>query len=129
MRTSRWIFYTVLGTALCLLYVYQQTEIVKLGYRIRTAEKVLESCLDRKIALEYTLSSLESPVNIDKTLFLKGDGFEMAKDYKLVKLETSRPVQPVLMARAARSARNTIFKRLAFSTWFGARSAEAKTIK
>lgn len=129
MRTSRGIFYTFLGTALCLLYVYQQTEIVKLGYRIRSAEKVLESCLDRKIALEYTLSSLESPVNIDKALFLKGEGFEMARDYKLVKLKTGRSVQRTRMAKAARSARNTIFKRLAFSTWFGARSAEAKTIK
>jgi len=127
MRTSRCIFYTVVGTILSLLYVFQQTEIVKLGYRIRSAEKVLESCLDRKIALEYSLSSLESPVNIDKNLFLKGDGFEMSKGYRLVKLETKKPITRPRLAKA--TGKKSIFKRLALSTWFAARSAEAKTIK
>jgi len=109
------------------LYVFQQTEIVKLGYRIRSAEKVLESCLDRKIALEYALSSLESPMNLDKSLFLKGDGFEMAGNYKLVKLETKKPVTRTRLAKV--SGHKSIFKRLALSSWFTARSAEAKTIK
>ncbi len=126
MRTSRCIFYTMLGTVLCLLYVFQQTEIVKLGYRIRSAEKVLESCLDKKVALEYTLSSLESPVNIDKSLFLKSDGFEMARSFKLVKLDNKRTID---RTRLAKAGRQSIFKRLALSTWFTAKSAEAKTIK
>jgi hypothetical protein len=126
MRTSRSIFYTALGTVLCLLYVFQQTEIVKLGYRIKTAEKVLESCWDRKTALEYTLSSLESPLNMDKSLFIKGDDFEMAKDYKLVKLAPRRSGPGT---KGARPVQQPDLKRLAFVPWFAARSAEARTIK
>ena len=126
MRTSRCILYTALGTLLCLLYVFEQTEIVKLGYRVRSAEKVLEACIDKKIALEYTLSSLESPVNIDKSLFLKGDGFEMARQYKLVKLEPKKSSSGFSVAKLAQKS---VFKRLAFASWFSAGSAEAKTVK
>ena len=125
MRTSRSILYTALGTVLCLLYVFQQTEIVKLGYRIRSSEKVLESCFDKRIALEYTLSTLESPLNIDKTLLLKGDGFEMARDYKLVKLETKKGPRTGL-ASVTDKARGT---RLAFVSWVSAKTAQAQTIK
>lgn len=126
MRTSRSILYTALGTVLCLLYVFQQTEIVKLGYRIKTAEKVLESCWDRKTALEYTLSALESPLNMDKSLFIKGNSFEMAKDYKLVKLV---PQGKTTGVKVARLAQKPALKRWTFVSGFAARSAEARTIK
>ena len=42
MRTSRCILYTAVVTVLSLFYVFQQTEIVKLGYKITRAENVLE---------------------------------------------------------------------------------------
>jgi hypothetical protein len=126
MRTSRSILYTALGTVLCLFYVFQQTEIVKLGYRLKTAEKVLETCMDRKIALQYTLSSLESPINIDKALFFKGDGFEMARDYKLVRLQPRGTSSGV---RLAKTSGKSVFKRLASLSWFAAKTAQAQTIK
>ena len=122
MRTSRSILYTALGTVLCLVYVFQQTEIVKLGYRITFAQKVLESCLDRKTALEYTVSSLESPLNLDKSLFLKKDGYEMPQTFKLVKVGRPKrigsPVERMVSA-----------KRFAFLSVFADKQAEAKTVK
>ncbi len=126
MRTSRSILYTAVGTVLCLFYVFQQTEIVKLGYKINSAESMLEACLDRKIALQYTLSSLESPLNIDKELLLKKEGFEIAKSYRLVKLE---PGQAGSGAVAAGTKEKSVFKRLAMVRWFQARSAQAQTVE
>jgi len=108
------------------LYVFQQTEIVKLGYRIKATEKVLEACLDRKTALQYTLSSLESPVNIDRSLFINGDDFEMAKDYKLVRLGPPAGKERPMLAKAKSKP---IFKRLAMLSWFSARTAQAQTVK
>lgn len=125
MRTSRCIFYTLLATMLALLYVGQQTEIVKLGYRIHQAERVLEALRDKKTSLEFTLSSLESPLHLDKSLFLNNNDFEMAQSFKLVKVAPK--VQPALYAQA--SQRRTVLQRLAKLGIFEARQAQAQTTK
>ena len=135
MRTSRCILYTALGTVLCLFYVFQQTEIVKLAYRITSTENILESALDKKTSLEYTLSSLESPLSLDKNLFLQNNGFEMAGKYRLVKVDkvdkvsTSAKGSLVKVAVVKTSNRGVLFKRLAFSAIFASKQAEAKTVK
>ncbi len=130
MRTSRCILYTAVGTVLCLLYVFQQTEIVKMAYRITSAEKILEASLDRKTALEYTLSTLESPLNLDKNLFLKEDGFEVAGKFKLVKVIAHGKVSGGVRAvPAAAPSGFASFKRLAMSFLFASKQAEAKTVK
>jgi len=126
MRTSRCILYTALGTGLCLLYVFLQTEVVKLGYQITASQKVLEASLDRNKTLEYNLSTLESPLNIDKNLFLKGDGYEMAKDYKLVKVG---PASGEAAAPETAVAKAPAWKRFALQVLFGSRQAQAQTIK
>lgn len=130
MRTSRSILYTAVSTVLCLLYVFQQTEIVKLGYRITSAQKVLEACQDRKTSLEYAASSLESPLNLDKNLFLKNDGFQMPEAYKLVKVGVPQGATgAVAQPKLARQTVGSMFKRLASAALFRGEQAEAKTIK
>lgn len=123
MRTSRCILYTAVGTILSLLYVFQQTEIVKLGYKITSTEKVLEATLDRKTSLEYTVSSLESPQNLDKN-----PGFQMPENYKFVRLS---PVSDKgrTNAKVVAFKQNSILKRLALSSLFAGRQAEARTVK
>jgi hypothetical protein len=128
MRTSRLIFYTVLGTLAGLLCVFQQTEIVKLGYKITATEKVLQAACDRKTALEYTLSSLESPSHLDKTLLLQDNRFEMAQRYKMVKVY--RPAGQGVVSRVALARPNgNSLKRFAFQSLFASKQAEAKTVK
>ena len=124
MRTSRCIFYTLLVTMFALLYVAQQTEIVKLGYKIHQAERVLEALRDKKTSLEFTLSSLESPLHLDKSLFLNNNDFEMAQSYKLVKV-APQGLKPVLYAQA--SQRQSVLQRLAKLSIFEARQAQAQT--
>jgi hypothetical protein len=116
---------------LCLFYVFQQTEIVKLAYKITGTEKILEGALDKKTSLEYTLSSLESPLSLDKNLFLQNNGFEMAGKYKLVKVDkvSTSARAPVKVAAVKTSTRGVLFKRLAFSSVFAGKQAEAKTVK
>jgi hypothetical protein len=128
MRTSRLIFYAFLGTVAGLFYVFQQTEIVKLGYKITSTEKILQTALDRKTSLEYTLSSLESPSHLDKTLFLQDNRFEIAQRYKLVKVH--RPAAPGIVSRVAQARpKRNMFNRFAFQSLFASKQAEAKTIR
>lgn len=131
MRTSRCILYTAIGTVLSLLYVFQQTEIVKLGYKITLTENVLEAAQDRRTSLEYTLSSLESPLSLDKNLFLNKDEFEIARSYKLVKVGIPKKegVLPADKTRVAREGRLSLWKRLASASFFAGPQAEAKTLR
>jgi hypothetical protein len=130
MRTSKWLLYIAIGTSLCLMYVYQQIEIVKFGYKIDRAQKALEVCLDRKTSLEYIVSSLESPSNIDKSLLLKDNAYEMPATYKLVKLAPRVKEAGIFAKRALPSGSSKqSLRRLAFQTFFGSKQAEAKTIK
>jgi len=131
MRTSRCILYTALGTGLCLAYVFLQTEVVKLGYKITETQKVLETCLDMKKALQYSLSSLESPLNIDKSLFLKDNAFEMAKEYRLVKVgfEAFGPSAQAFAPKTVSSVRESAWRRFALLFLFASKPAEAKTVK
>lgn len=127
MKMSRSVLYTAFGTIFCLFYVFLQTEAVKLGYEITRAQNVLETCLDRKASLEYALTSLESPINLEKNLFQEKQGFEMAQTCKLVKVETvSSDAAPQVMDLPARGS---IFMRLAWNSLFASNSAEARTIK
>lgn len=128
MRTSRYILYTALLTVFSLLYVFQQTEITKAGYKITEAQQASEACLDHGTVLEYTLSALESPVNFDKNLFFKKDQFELASGYMLVKIApiTGAAAQASVLAPGPFSLP---LKRLALKSWFAAKEAQAKTIK
>ncbi len=131
MRTSRCILYTAIVTVLSLLYVYQQTEIVKLGYRITRAENVLESMRDRRTSLEFTLTSLESPSNLDKNLIMNNNNqYEMAQSFKLVKVAPSRS-QGLRVAAGTRNgfAPLSFLKHLARQGIFAPTQAEAKTVK
>lgn len=129
MRTSRWILSTAAATMFALLYVFQQTEIMKVGYKITEAQKILEASLDRKTALEYTLSTLESPLNFDKNLFLQSNQFELAGGYKLVRLAPAPGAAAKNVAASGVRASGGPTKRLALRSLFAARQAEAKTIK
>lgn len=127
MRTSRCILFAVFLTFFSLLYVFQQTEIIKAGYKITEAQKAFEACLDHRTVLEYTLSALESPLNLDKNLFFKKDQFELASDYRLVKI--APPHAPAPMPVLAPGPFSLSLKRLALKSWFAAKEAQAKTIK
>ena len=131
MRTSRCILYTAIVTVLSLFYVFQQTEIVKLGYRITRAENVLESMRDRRTSLEFTLTSLESPSNLDKSLFMNNNNqYEMAQSFKLVRVAPSRAQGMRVAAGTKRGfAPFSFLKRLARQNIFAPSQAEAKTVK
>lgn len=130
MRTSRCILYTAVVTILSLFYVFQQTEIVKLGYRITRTEKVLESMRDRRTSLEFTLTSLESPLSLDKNLFLNNNNeYEMAQSFKLVKvMPKAQGMQATVVARGGGQPLSFL-KRLAGQNIFAPGQAEAKTVK
>jgi len=126
MKTTRCLAITGLVTVLGLLYVFQQTQVLKLAYRITAEEQKLEAAQDRRTALEFALSTLESPVSIERNFMLPNGSFEMPSAFRLVKLE--RPASAAALS-VATSSTSPGWRHFAFRSLFSARQAEARTVK
>jgi len=61
MRLKSVAIYAVVVTGLCLLFVRQQVQIVKLSYKLRDQEKSLTQTIDRNRVLLYNNTSLKAP--------------------------------------------------------------------
>jgi hypothetical protein len=58
-------------TALALLYVHQQVELVKISYAIENREKKLKDVLDHNESLGYNIGNLESPFRLEQALIAR----------------------------------------------------------
>lgn len=54
-----------------LLYVNQQTALIRLSYDIKAKDKSYSDLLDRSKILLYNVRQLESPARLEKTLLAK----------------------------------------------------------
>ncbi|MCP4649235.1 MAG: hypothetical protein GY853_04020 [PVC group bacterium] len=61
MRLKTIIFYAVITTTICIVYVSQQVSIVTLGYQLRVKENKLCELVDRNRVLLYNNTSLKAP--------------------------------------------------------------------
>jgi hypothetical protein len=120
MRVSKFLSIIFLITNICLLYVYQQTEIFRLAYEGQKKQALSQESLDKNTILRYNISSSASLVEIGSRL----SGYtelEMPDTYRLVRLESS-PERLGIKGKSPK--RQTILSRF-FSV---KRQAEARPI-
>ena len=120
MRLSRFLSVIFFITGLCLLHVYQQTEIFRYAYAGQKKLGLMQDLLDKNVVLRYDIEKNTSLVRIGDKISESKD-FEMPDSYRLVRLKN-----PKSMVTASRQAANkeNIFARLFAVT----REAQAKTI-
>jgi hypothetical protein len=119
MKMSKFLLVIIFVTALCLLHVYQQTEIFRFAYAGQKKFEALEDLLDKNVILRYNIKKNTSLVRIGSGVSREAD-LEMPKTYRLVRLE-----QP----KGAPIAKSVVNKDNIFVRLFGVtRQAEAKTI-
>jgi len=68
MRVLRTAASIAFITAMALIYVHQQVELVKVSYGIECRERKLKDMLDRQEALGYTINNLQDPSRMEKVL-------------------------------------------------------------
>jgi hypothetical protein len=120
MKISKFFFLAVSITVFLLLYVYQQSEIFRLGYGVDKRQESLQGLLDTNALLRYTVQKNASLTRIGDKLTSRAD-FQMPQEYRLVKV--SYPAKGK-QAQARLAKTDNIFARI-FSV---KRQAEAKTI-
>jgi len=108
------------ATFFSLLYVYQQTEIIRLAYAEQKQYAVFQDLLDKNSILRYNMEKSCSLVNIGGSVSNHAD-FQMPDKYQLVRLV---PSQGGVLLALGPGNKETLLSRL-----FGAkRQAEARTI-
>lgn len=70
-RINKFFLNTVGITFFMLLYVHQNIEIIKMGYRIDDNQKRFSSFLEQQKRLTYDLAKLKSPLELDRRLDAK----------------------------------------------------------
>lgn len=61
MKFKKFIICAILITCVCIIYVNQQVEIVKLSYKLRSREKNLSETIDQNRVLLYNNTRLKAP--------------------------------------------------------------------
>ena len=121
MRLTRFFIILMSVTLLSLLYVWQQTEIVRLAYEGQKHYVCFQDLLDENSSLRYNLTKNTSVTNM-AGLISSGSDFKMPDNYCLVKVNSPQVRGQYARRRSAR--KETMVSRV-FNM---KRQAEAKTI-
>lgn len=120
MKLSKFLALLIFITNFSLLYVYQQTEIFRLGYLGQKRIAAFEDLLDKNSILRYNIKRNGSLINVGSKISKNSD-YQMPDSYRLVRLS---PDKGGLKFKELSPGRETLLSRL-----FGVRSqAEAKTV-
>lgn len=120
MKLSKFLVTISSITLISLLYVYQQTEILRMAYVGEKRMTVFEDLLDKNSILRYNIGKSASLVQIGNRFSGSAD-YEMPATYRLVRL--------VPRDRALRAGKETYKRENLLSRLFGIKQqAEAKTI-
>jgi hypothetical protein len=121
MKVSRFLAFLMSVTLFSLMYVWQQTEVIRLAYEGQKNYSCFQDLLDANSSLRYNLTKNTSVTKMAGRIS-KDNDFRMPDNYCLVKV----PAPKVQTQYAQRPSRR---KETLMSQVFGIkRQAEAKTI-
>lgn len=69
------------------LYVWQRIQIFRLGYKIRSTEKRLQELQEENVVLQFNISRLESPQNIERQVKRLGLDLSPPKEKQIVRVK------------------------------------------
>ena len=121
MKISKFLFAAIASTLFILLYVYQQSEIFRLGYAVNKKQESFQDLLDKNALLRYTVQKNASLTRINSKLSSCAD-FQMPESYRLVKVRYPVARAEVLTHRV--SSENALVRFFSIK-----REAQAKTIE
>ncbi|HOX09573.1 MAG TPA: hypothetical protein PLV09_00020 [Candidatus Omnitrophota bacterium] len=90
MKVYKFLIMTVSVTAVALVYVTQQTSLIRLSYDIKAKEQAYSELLDRNKILLYNVRQLESPARLEKTLLAKNVKMEVPSKERFILLSSAQ---------------------------------------
>lgn len=81
---KKFLFGIVVMTLFALFYVHQEVELLKIGYELRSREKLKTELLDQKDILTYNILALKAPSRLESVLSFKGADYRMPERWEVV---------------------------------------------
>lgn len=91
MNLGRFLTVTGVGVIVCLGYIYQQVEMVKVSYQINRGEQVLTQLVDQNKILSYNVNYLKAAPHLEKRLMAKKVKLSMPQVQQVVYLAEVKP--------------------------------------
>jgi len=92
MKVFKFLMLTVFITSVALVYVAQQTSLIRISYDIKAKEQVYTQLLDRSKILLYNVRQLESPARLEKTLLANNFKMEVPSKERLILVASSQDI-------------------------------------
>ena len=121
---KRFMMFLFCATLGCFLYVYEEVDAVKTGYRIRKQEETKVLLVDRARALKYNIARLKAPGNLEKKLAARKITLESPKTWQTLMMPGAMIAPKPEMIRTVQSYPAHLMKFL-----IGTAQAEAKESK
>ncbi len=94
MKMTRFLAGACTVTLFCLVYVYQQTEIVRLAYAAQKKTIRAQDIVEENARLRFAIDQRASPVQLGARIF-KSEDFQMPDSYRLVQVQQAKmPQEP-----------------------------------
>lgn len=119
MNLSKFLLLTVVATMICVLYVYQQSEIFRMAYAGQKKLGDYQELLDKNAVLKYNIERSASLIRLGAKINQAAD-FQMPDTFQLVRLDKPLEGQTLVSSKPRQSLAARIFSVK--------RQAEAKTI-
>lgn len=84
MQVSKFVTTTIIITTGALVYVSQQTALVRLSYDIKEKQNVFTGLLDRNKILLYNVKKLESPLRLEGELLARKMKLEIPSHERVI---------------------------------------------
>lgn len=114
MSVYKFLSITIVLTMAALVYVTQQTSLVRLSYDIKNKEGRYSELLDRNRILLYNVKYLESPVRLEKELAAKNMKLEVPSKEKIILVSASVPQSTVGVVEKERT--DGVFRKIRQTT-------------
>ncbi len=97
MKIHKFSIFLVFVTAVALLYVHQQVQLLKISYKINANEKDLTRLLDQNRALIYNITSIKSPVNLNKKFLASKKDYSISQQWQIVEVAAPKEEKGAVM--------------------------------
>lgn len=129
MKASRIIAFVILIMFFAFLHVFLQTEIIKVGYRVKHNEDALQELLENNRVLHYNIYALESPYRLEQ--YVAKRNFRL-KHLEPIQVLSVYPERPMRYVRVRENKKQPLLDNafvLSLKKLFTGKQAEAKTIQ
>ena len=124
MSISRFLTTVLTVTLVSLFYVHQQIELVKKSYSINANERLLNELLDQRRLLEYNVSALKAPFNLEDKLEACDVKLVLPECWQVVRVASPRAENEKISEGRPVDRLNPILKYFTFSRVAQAKPAE-----